>query len=63
MDRDERREAARRQHNACPKCGGMYTEEEVDGSKCDGMPGITYKVCGACGNSRPKTKRQRKDVL
>ena len=57
---DDRKVAARRGHHACMGCGGMYTTSEVDGAECGGLPGITYKVCGNCGHTRAKTKRQCK---
>ena len=59
-DCDKRKEAARRGHHACVQCGGMYSTDEVDGSKCDGLPGITYEVCRNCGHARAKTKKQRR---
>lgn len=60
---DKRRNAALRGYNACTKCGGMYTTTEMDGSKCDGLPGITYKVCGNCGRATAKTPRKGKNRL
>lgn len=62
-DIDKRRDAARRGHNACINCGGMYTTTEVDGKDCGGLPGITYKVCGNCGHTSAKVRRQRKNKL
>lgn len=62
-DIDARKDAARRGHHSCIKCGGMYTTHEVDGSKCGGIAGITYKVCNSCGYTVAKTKRQRKFKL
>ncbi len=71
MDEQEARENRRRaaQHAAdiksgfkCPKCHG--TEMRVrDGKDIGGMPGIKYDECGACGYSRAKTKRPRKEKL
>lgn len=57
---DNRCEAARRGHHACVNCGGVYTMTEQDGSKCGGLHGITYKVCGNCGHVTTKTPRRRK---
>lgn len=31
--------------SACRKCGATAGIEEKDGSKCDEMPGVTYRVC------------------
>jgi Pyruvate/2-oxoacid:ferredoxin oxidoreductase delta subunit len=60
---DETREAIRKSNRErnlrCRKCGAMGLKE-LDGSKCDGMPGITYKVCDGCGNCQPITKRPAK---
>ncbi len=36
---DDRREAARRGHHSCVQCGGMYTYQEMDGDKCNGLSG------------------------
>ena len=60
---DDRREAARRGHHACTNCGGMYTTTEQDGSKCGGLPGITYKVCGNCGHATAKVPRRSRKPL
>lgn len=46
----------------CRKCGQMGLTTR-DGSKCGGMPGINYQVCGGCGNAQPITKRPRKEKL
>ena len=58
---DDQRDAIRRSNQrrnlTCRKCGAMGLEE-VDGSRCEGMPGITYKVCNGCGEARAITKRQ-----
>ena len=62
-EKDERRERARRQHNGCQQCGGMYTTDEVDGSKCAGLPGITCKICRQCGRATAKTTRHKKERL
>ena len=59
--RDKIREGVRRAHYNCPKCNNHM--EEVDGSKCDGFPGVRYKVCSACGYARAITKKQRKFKL
>ncbi len=48
---------------ACRKCGSVSGIEEKDGSQCDGMPGITYRVCMNCGHAQPVTKRLRKERL
>lgn len=61
-DTNRKREAARHGHNACPGCGGMYTSTTVDGSKCGGLPGVNYKVCGNCGHARVITKKRRPNV-
>ena len=63
MDSDQRRDNAYRQHNACRKCGGMYTTDEKDGSQCDGLPAVTYKVCRQCGHVTAKAKRLRKAMM
>jgi Zn ribbon nucleic-acid-binding protein len=56
---DETREKIRdanRRRRLCPRCG--HEPREVDGSQIGGLPGITYRTCGACGWSQAKTKRQ-----
>jgi ribosomal protein L37E len=40
----------------CRRCGGASVK--VDGSKCGGVPGVTYWQCDACGFSRAITKRK-----
>ena len=64
---DEQRQAIqesnRRRAITCRKCGQSGALEIVDGSKCDGMPGINYKVCGGCGHAQPITKRPRREKL
>ena len=63
---DEQREAIQRSNRErnlrCRKCGAMGLLE-MDGSKCGGMPGLTYKVCNGCGNARAVTKRQKRERL
>lgn len=48
---------------ACRKCGANSGLSEQDGRDCDGMPGVTYKVCNNCGHAQPKTIRPRKEKL
>ena len=58
MESDQRKEAARKGHHACKGCGAMYSTVLKDGKDCDGLPGITYKVCTGCGRATAKVKRQ-----
>jgi hypothetical protein len=62
----EQRDAIRRSNQTrnlkCRACGQLGLSEQ-DGSKCGGMPGISYKVCGGCGNAQPITKRPRPEKL
>ena len=60
--REKIREKARRRAYTCTKCGSTQLEE-VDGSKCGGLAGITYKNCRSCGHAVAKTKRQKKFTL
>jgi Pyruvate/2-oxoacid:ferredoxin oxidoreductase delta subunit len=61
---DEGRDSIRRanqRRNNCARCGGPT--EVFDGSKVDGMPGIQYRYCNGCGQSRPITQRPRREKL
>lgn len=55
--REKLREAARRRNN-CSKCGSSEVVER-DGSECDGLPGICYRVCMGCGYTTAKNKRRQ----
>jgi hypothetical protein len=57
-----RSEAARRRLHGCAKCGGTSLKR-LDGSQCDGLPGIEYMVCDGCGYSRAITRRQKPERL
>jgi hypothetical protein len=52
-----------RRRSSCRKCGAYVGLEQKDGSQCDGMPGVNYKVCNNCGHAQPITKRLRKEKL
>lgn len=59
--RDALRERNHRRAIACSKCGSTNTRE-VDGANLlqnDHFPGITYKICGACGHEDVKQRRRR----
>jgi len=64
---EENREALaernRQRARGCKKCGAIFGLEVVDGSKCDGLPGINYRLCLNCGHAQPLTKRARKERL
>lgn len=54
--REELRERNRRRAYCCSKCGSPETRL-VDGSQLpidSHFPGVTYKVCGACGHEDVK---------
>lgn len=54
--RDAIRKANQRRGFVCRKCGSPSTDV-VDGSRCEGMPGLNYRQCLACGFAYPLTKR------
>jgi ribosomal protein L37E len=59
--RDALRERNRRRAYNCSRCGSPNTRE-VDGANLpdgDHFPGITYKICGACGHEDVKRRRRR----
>lgn len=58
----EHREAVRganKRRGNCPNCNNSQIEE-VDGSRCGGLPGVTYRRCNGCGWVRAKTRKPRK---
>lgn len=59
MDAFERNQ----RRNSCRKCGATRGIKDKDGKDCDGMLGVTYRVCNNCGHAQPKTKRPRKERL
>ena len=60
--RDHLSHLARMRPITCRKCGTVGLER-LDGSKCGGLAGIEYKVCGSCGNAQAITKRQKRERL
>lgn len=63
--RDALRERNRRRAIACTRCGSTSTRE-VDGAELASdshWPGVTYKVCSACGFEDVKrVKRSRREL-
>lgn len=57
--RDKLAEAARRQ-NRCPRCGNQLGEPR---EHPDGLPGLLYRECSACGYVRPVTSRAKRESL
>jgi ribosomal protein L40E len=47
----------------CRKCAATSGLVTLDGSKCDGMPGVNYRVCNNCGHAKPITARRRREKL
>jgi hypothetical protein len=60
--RSEATREANRRRAGCSKCGSTNVYF-ADGSKCDGLPGLIYKVCPGCGNASATKRKSVKEQL
>ena len=44
----------------CPKCNNVLSEPQPHP---DGLPGVLYRTCKACGYSRAVIKKMKKEKL